>query len=207
MNKTLKISLIAFFACIAIAGLGAWYAASFINPTQLTKLLSSSVKESTGRDLKITGPVSLNLFPSISVKAEQVSLSNASWASNPNLLTLKEVELDIRLLPLLKGSVEISRIGLSGLEANLQTNSAGVGNWNLTPPVLAGDNSVTQSANASSSSSDNALISFKTIDIVDARIHYQDGTQATKTVKVPKLSFSASDGKRLFKHLRQRQRK
>ena len=195
MNKTLKISLIAFFACIAIAGLGAWYAASFINPTQLTKLLSSSVKESTGRDLKITGPVSLNLFPSISVKAEQVSLSNASWASNPNLLTLKEVELDIRLLPLLKGSVEISRIGLSGLEANLQTNTAGVGNWNLTPPVLAGDNSVTQSANASSRSSDNALISFKTIDIVDARIHYQDGTQATKTVKVPKLSFSASDGK------------
>jgi len=195
VNKTLKISLIAFFVCIAIAGLGAWYAASFINPTQLTKLLSSSVKESTGRNLKITGPVSLNLFPSISVKAEQVSLSNASWASNPNLLTLKEVELDIRLLPLLKGSVEISRIGLSGLEANLQTNTAGVGNWNLTPPVLAGDNSVTQSANASSSSSDNPLISFKTIDIVDARIHYQDGTQATKTVKVPKLSFSASDGK------------
>jgi len=195
VNKTLKISLIAFFACIAIAGLGAWYAASFINPTQLTKLLSSSVKESTGRDLKITGPVSLNLFPSISVKAEQVSLSNASWASNPNLLTLKEVELDIRLLPLLKGSVEISRIGLSGLEANLQTNTAGVGNWNLTPPVLAGDNSVTQSANASGSSSDNALISFKTIDIVDARIHYQDGTQATKTIKVPKLTFTASDGK------------
>ena len=195
MNKTLKISLIAFFACIAIAGLGAWYAASFINPTQLTKLLSSSVKEATGRDLKITGPVSLNLFPSISVKAEQVSLSNTSWASNPNLLTLKEVDLDIRLLPLLKGSVEISRIGLSGLEANLQTNKAGVGNWNLTPPVLAGDNSVTQSVNTSSSSSDNALISFKAIDIVDARIHYQDGTQATKTVKVPKLSFTASDGK------------
>ena len=124
MNKPLKIFLIALVGCLAMAGLGAWYAASFINPTQLTKLLSSTVKDSTGRDLTISGPVSLSLFPGISVRAEQVSLSNASWASNPNLLTLKQIELDIRLLPLLKGSVEISRIGLQGLELNLQTNKA-----------------------------------------------------------------------------------
>ena len=86
MNKTLKISLIVLLACLALGGLGAWYAASFINPTQLTKLLSSSVKDATGRELKISGPVSLSLFPSISVQAEQVSLSNTSWASNPDML-------------------------------------------------------------------------------------------------------------------------
>ena len=116
-----------------MAGLGAWYAASFINPTQLTKLLSSSVKDATGRELKIAGPVSLNLFPTISVKAEQVSLSNTAWASNPNMLTLKQIELDIRLFPLLKGSVEISRIGVTGLEANLQTNKSGEGNLESDP--------------------------------------------------------------------------
>jgi uncharacterized protein involved in outer membrane biogenesis len=193
VNKTLKISLIALLGCLAIMGLGAWYASSFVNPAQVTKLLSSSVKEATGRELKITGPVSLSLFPSISVKAEQVSLSNASWASNPDMFIFKQIELDIRILPLLKGSVEISRIGVRGLEANLQTNKAGEGNWNLTPPSIVASGSATQSATSDSSS--NALVSIKTLDVVDARINYQDGQKAASPISIPKLSLDAVDGK------------
>ena len=174
-------------------GLGAWYASSFVNPAQVTKLLSSSVKEATGRELKITGPVSLSLFPSISVKAEQVSLSNASWASIPDMFIFKNIELDIRILPLLKGSVEISRIGIRGLEANLQTNKAGEGNWNLTPPTIVASGLPTQSATSDSSS--NALVSIKTLDVVDARINYQDGQKAASPISIPKLSLDASDGK------------
>lgn len=169
------------------------YASSFVNPAQVTKLLSSSVKEATGRELKITGPISLSIFPSISVKAEQLALSNASWASNPDMLTFKQVELDIRLWPLLKGSVEISKIGVLGLEANLQTNKAGEGNWNLTAPVLATNNLASQTTTDSSSSS--PLVSFQTLDIVDARINYQDDNQAAKSLKIPKLNLDAKDGK------------
>ena len=174
-------------------GLGAWYASSFINPAQVTKLLSSSVKDATGRELKIAGPVSLSLFPSISVKAEQVSLSNASWASNPDMFVFKQIELDIRILPLLKGSVEISRIGIRGLEANLQTNKAGEGNWNLTPPTIVASGSAAQSA--TSDSSNNALVSIKTVDVVDARINYQDGEKAASPISIPKLSLDGGDGK------------
>jgi AsmA family protein len=193
VNKTLKISLIALIGCLAIIGLGAWYASSFVNPAQVTKLLSASVKEATGRELKIAGPVSLSLFPSISVKAEQVSLSNASWASNPDLFVFKHIELDIRILPLLKGSVEISRIGIRGLESNLQTNKAGEGNWNLTPPTIVTSGSVTQSAN--SDSSNNALVSINTLDVVDAHINYQDGEKAASPISIPKISLDASDGR------------
>ena len=196
MNKFLKISLLALIACLSIGGLGAWYAASFINPTQLTKLLSATVKDATGRELKIAGPVSLNLFPSISVKAEQVSLSNAAWASNPNMLTFKQIELDIGLLPLLKGSVEISRIGITGLEANLQSNKNGEGSWNLAPPVLTGNGSANQTpANLTSNdSADSTFVSFRAIDIVDAIIHYQDGNQAEKVIRLPKLSLGSREG-------------
>lgn len=131
---------------VAIASMAAWYAASCMKPSELTKLLSVFVKKSTGRDLKINGPVSLSLFPAISVKAERVSLGNTALASQPDLLTLKQIELDIRLFPLLKGSVEISRIGLEGAEVYLQTNKDGAVNWNLTPPVLASTSSVNQGA-------------------------------------------------------------
>ena len=65
MNKSLKLFLLFLVSIVAIATLGIWYAASSINPAQLTQLLSSSVKSATGRDLKIAGPVSLKLFPSL----------------------------------------------------------------------------------------------------------------------------------------------
>ena len=193
MNKVLKISIISFIGCLALAALGAWYAASFVNPVQLTKLLSSSVKDATGRELKITGPVSLSLFPAISVKAQEVVFGNAPWASNPDMLTAKQIELDIDLFPLLKGSVEISRIGLLGLEANLQTNKDGVGNWNLTPPAAASSSSGSQASPGSSP--DSTFISFKTLDVVDAHIRYQNGTQDPAVIHFPKISLGGGDGK------------
>lgn len=193
MNKVLKISLIVFVAFLLMAGLGARYAASFISPTQLTKLLSSSVKDATGRDLRITGPVSLNLFPSINVKAEQIALSNTSWASTPDLLTMKQIELDIRVWPLLVGNVEISKISITGLDANLQTNKAGEGNWNFTAPVAQAAGSGGQTS--ADTSSDNTFATFQILDVNDARIHYQDGGKTAKVITLPKVSFGSEDGK------------
>uniref|UniRef100_B1XVC6 AsmA family protein n=1 Tax=Polynucleobacter necessarius subsp. necessarius (strain STIR1) TaxID=452638 RepID=B1XVC6_POLNS len=182
-------------ACLALLALGAWFAASFVNTSQLTKLLSSSVQEITGRELKITGPVSLNFFPSISVKTEQVSLSNVPWASNPEMLTVKQLELDISIWPLLKGDVEISRIALVGVDANLQTNKAGVGNWNLTPPVLNQNISSGQSVATPDSASDSSFVTLKTLDVIDAQINYQDDNQAPKIILIPKLSLGSSEGR------------
>lgn len=125
MNKKLKIALAAFVVIISLLGLGVWYAISLVNPAQLTQLLSSSIREATGRDFKITGPVRISVFPSIGVYAEDVSLSNAAWASEADMVLLKRIEIGIRLLPLLQKRVEISRIDLSGLDAHLQSNITG----------------------------------------------------------------------------------
>jgi AsmA family protein len=201
MSKTLKIILITFSALLALGGLGAWYAASSINPTQLTLLLSSAVKEATGRDLKIAGPVSLNIFPSIGVKAEQVTLSNASWANQPQILALKYIELEVKLFPLFLGQVEISSANLVGLDAYLQTNQAGQSNWDLSPPVTAGNSKSTSSTSSApststqASSNDNTFMAIQAIRVSDARISYQDGNNPVKLIEVPKLSLMASGSK------------
>jgi uncharacterized protein involved in outer membrane biogenesis len=201
MSKTLKIILITFSAVLALGGLGAWYAASSINPTQLTLLLSSAVKEATGRDLQIAGPVSLNIFPSIGVKAEQVTLSNASWANQPQMLALKRIELEVKLFPLFLGQVEISSINLAGLDAYLQTNQAGQSNWDLSPPVTASNSKSTSSTSSAptdspqASSNDNTFMAIKAIRVSDARISYQDGNNPVKLIEVPKLSIMAAGSK------------
>ncbi len=196
MSKTVKIILIIFAAALTLAGLGAWYAASSIKPAQLTQLLSSTVKDATGRELKIAGPVSLTIFPSIGVKAEQVSLSNATWASDSEMLSLKRIELEVKLFPLLTGNVEIDSINLVGLEAHLQTNKAGQNNWDLMPAVsTANSNGAPSSSSSQAASDDGSLVAIQTVHVSDARITYQNGTSPLKTIEVPKLSLMGEGGK------------
>jgi len=195
MSKTLKIILIIFTAVLALGGFGAWYAASSVNPRQLTQLLSSAVKDATGRDLKIAGPVSLNIFPSIGVKAEQVTLSNASWASQSQMLSLKHIDLEVKLFPLFLGNVEISNIHLAGLDAHLEVNKLGQGNWDLTPSVKPADSKSATSSPSQKSSDDTTFVAIDTVYISDAHITYQDGNSPAKMIEVPKLSLIGGGGK------------
>ena len=187
MPKILKITLICALALFGLAGAGAWYAASQINPEKLVQILSSTVKESTGRDLKVAGPVSVNVFPSLGIAAEEVSLSNASWASNPNLLTVKHLEIDIKLLPLLTKQVEFNAINLSGLEVYLQINKAGDGNWDLTAPTA--NSSAASSSNSSADSAPAEPMKIEHLLISNAQIHYQEFLRPKRLITIPKLQI------------------
>ena len=198
MHKNLKLFLLVFLALLVLAMGGTWYAISTINPAQLTQLLSSSVKAATGRDLKIAGPVSLTIFPSIGVKAEDVSLSNATWASGSDMIQLKRIDIGIRLLPLLSKRIEISRINLNGLDAHLQSNAEGQSNWVLAAPLAQG---VTANANtdkpesATPSNGDDSFVSIENVSVTDARISYQDGSRPQNIFEVQRLSLSGGGDK------------
>lgn len=194
MRKSVKIIITALGAAILLLVLGAWYAASKVDPVQLTKLLSSSVKTATGRDLKINGPVTLSFFPGISVSVERLSLSNASWASDPGMLALRQIELDIKILPLLSGRIEIGNMKLAGLDLFLQKDASGKSSWNMSAEAL---NTAPASSNDNSdiaSVGDN-LIYMEGISVVDARIQYRDPFGSISSYLIKRLSLSESGDK------------
>ena len=193
MNKLVKITISALGSVIFLITIGVWYAASTVDPVQLTKLLSSSVKTATGRDLKITGPVSLSFFPVISVSAEGVSLSNASWASDSDMLTLKRIDLNIKTLPLLSKRIEVGSVKLAGLELFLQKNGAGKANWDFSTDASGGPSAANNDAGRSPVS-DN-LISVDSISIADAYIQYQDPSNAISSYQIRRLSLAESGDK------------
>ncbi len=207
MSKPLKIFLIVLISIVGIGSLISWYAVSSINTVALTKFLSSSVKEASGRDLTISGPVSLTFFPSIGLKAEQVSLSNADWASDPQMLSLKQVELDIKLLPLFAKRVEIGSISVHGLILHLQSNKAGQDNWDLSSPVIV-PSSPKESVNVKNTNTTNAatsttqatsdesnFVAITSIHISDARISYQDASNSVKLITVPQFALEGGGSK------------
>jgi uncharacterized protein involved in outer membrane biogenesis len=190
MNKKIKLIFIILGGFILLGSIGAWYVTSNLNPAQLAQLLSSSVKSATGRELKIAGPITLSLFPKIAVSAKQLSLSNAAWASAPDMLTLKQIELDVKFLPLLSKNIEIGSIKLSGLELFLQKNSSGKANWDMSAQI---PNSVAISSGATpTNSSSDSLISMENIAVTDAQIHYQDSLGLTSDYQVKRLSMVKS---------------
>ena len=208
MNKSLKIALVVATIFLVLFGVGVWYVSAAINPAQLTKILSSTVKSSTGRDLTIAGPVSLNFFPSIGVSADQVSLSNADWATDKQMFTLKHIEMNIKLMPLLKGDIEISGIKIVGLDSHLQTNKAGDGNWVMTgfvdmisQPTVGATNNTNSANNTSKASADNSIsssnpfVAIETLDITDARITYQDDKSAATEILFPKFVLDRNGSK------------
>lgn len=108
-------------------------APSFIPVERYKPQISALVKEQTGRDLTINGGISLAFLPRVAVTVEDVSFSNASWASAEQMARMDSLEVVLQVLPLLRGEVALDRFVLVKPEIDLAVNRQGVGNWVFTP--------------------------------------------------------------------------
>jgi uncharacterized protein involved in outer membrane biogenesis len=151
-------------------------------------MLILEVREATGRELMIAGPVSLGFLPRIAVSAEQVSLSNASWAKQPKMASLEKVALEISLLPLLTGRIEVNSIQLAGLILNLETNAKGDGNW------LMGDIASPNGTTASSSTDtpDRNAVLIENLNLTNGQIDYRPSGAAATRYGISRLSLQKS---------------
>lgn len=198
MSRPFKIVLMMLGALIASLLIGLFYLSTLISPAKLTQMLILEVRETTGRELMIAGPVSLGFFPRIAVSAEQVRLSNAAWAKSPQMASLEKVALEISLLPLLNRRIEISSIQLSGLILHLETNAKGEGNWLMGD--LAAPSGVTASSSGAAQANpkkaagdadalDRNLVLIEGLNLINGQIHYQPSRAAVSSYGISRLSM------------------
>lgn len=104
--------------------------APFLIPTETYKSrIIALVQQATGRELRIDGPVRLSFLPKLGVAAKDVSFANMAGAKDPAMLRLKEMEVELRLLPLLHGEVAIGRFVLTEPVISLEIDKSGRPNW------------------------------------------------------------------------------
>ena len=188
MSRPLKIALIALGVLITSLLIGLTYLSTLISPAKLTQMLVLEVREVTGRELTIAGPMRLGFFPKIAVSAEQVSLTNAAWAKTPQMASLEKVALEISLLPLLTGRIEVSSIQLAGLILNLETNAKGDGNWLMGD--IASPNGTTASSSTDTPSRNTVLI--ENLNLTNGQINYQPSGAAISSYGISRLSLQKS---------------
>ena len=102
-----------------------------IDPNEYRDRLTTEVKTLTGRDLVVKGDlkVGISLIPTL--VASDVSFSNASWGSRPEMAVIKRLEASLEALPLLSGNIKIGKVVLVEPDILLEVASDGRTNWDF----------------------------------------------------------------------------
>ena len=167
MKKALLILL-----CVVVVLIGAALALPFVIPTETYKQqLAAEVERVTGRKLDIQGPLHLSLLPTVALEAENVRFANVSGAADPDMAKLKALEVELKVWPLLHGSVEVARFVLVKPVIHLEVTKTGQPNWQFGPKP-AGEAKPAPAGGGGASSSSGLPISE--IKLGDVRI--EDGT-------------------------------
>jgi AsmA protein len=126
MRKLLiALAVIVGMAVVAVAALPFVLTGDFI-----AQRVAAAVKERTGRDLDLR-IVSVSLFPRLKAAIASATLSDLPGSGRPAMVEVGSADLEMPLWPLLHGSVDLERLHVDGLRANLVVDADGHGNWNF----------------------------------------------------------------------------
>ena len=176
MKIRLKWILSAVVALLAGATVTVYAILSSLNFDDLRGVIEAQAKEATGRDLTIAGPMDLAVSLSPTITIENVTFGNASWGAWPELFSVSRLEVEVRLLPLLSGDIEVRRLIVLEPVLLLETNAEGQGNWAL--QSAGGDSSATsKSADESDTESSDlgSIPAFHRIEVRGGRAIFRDG--------------------------------
>ena len=109
------------------------------NPDRLKPLLTHLVADFTGRTLAISGPLDIEISTTPRITVQQIRLSNAAWATQPDMLTADRVTLQLDLLQLLHGRLAVRDFEARGVVIDLEQSGEGAGNWRLSASEANGE--------------------------------------------------------------------
>lgn len=123
-----------FKVAIFVGVIGAVVAAvayALFDGEQYKARLSKRVVDLTGRTLTVNGKAELDLSLPPKIVLNDVRLKNARWGSRPDMARIKRVEIQLNPLKAISGGDSVAQIRLDGADVLLETNSQGIGNWDL----------------------------------------------------------------------------
>jgi len=122
--------LIAILAGLLLIVIAAVIVVPMLVPMETYKTkVAELVKTQTGRDLRIDGDIGLSFFPNIAVSIGDVGLSNADWARDSEMASMKEMRAALKLIPLFSGNVEVDSFILVDPIIHLEVRKDGTPNW------------------------------------------------------------------------------
>jgi uncharacterized protein involved in outer membrane biogenesis len=195
-GKLLRIGLIVVAALVVLViGAGAVFVATFDPNAQKPRIIAA-VKQATGRDLTLSGPLRLGFSLQPTIEARDVALSNPPGFSRPDMMKVDRLDIRLALLPLLSGRVDIGQLVLVHPDVLLETDQQGHTNWLFNPPPAEPPPASTppepSTPSAPSSSGSRMTIRVSDVTLTDGVLAYRDDrTGLTQALAIRNLALRA----------------
>jgi AsmA protein len=123
--------IVAFVAAglIGLIVIGLVLVLVFVDPNDYRDDIERLVEQKTGRPLTLSGDLKLSVFPWVALETGAASLGDAPGFGPEPFVSIKEARLGVRLLPLLRGKIEVGNVRLDGARIRLITDESGRENW------------------------------------------------------------------------------
>ena len=178
--------VVAGLAALAAAGIAVVVATFDANA--LLGPLQARVKAGTGRELAVRGGVRVAWSLEPRVVLADVALANAPWGAAKEMLSAQRLELQVALLPLLSGRVELKELRLVGPVLALETDGKGRRNWDFGQAPAAADG--TPAAGAGTATT----FLVGNVAVTNGRLTYRDDASGGVTeVALERLAVRARD--------------
>ena len=116
----MKRVLVSLLGLLFLAIAAVIVAPSFIDWNAYRGELVAEIEQATGRKVRIAGDISLRIVPSTTFSVEGVAISNIQGGSQPEMLTLGALVVEVAPLALLERRLEIRRIEVRKAEILLE---------------------------------------------------------------------------------------
>lgn len=160
-----------------------------VDPNDYKETFVAELERRLGRKLTIPGDLELSVFPWLGVRVGPVRLDNPSDFETTVFAAIEQLQVRVRIVPLLSQKVEADVISIRGLQIYLERNLAGRTNWEDLLQAKDGDAALPgRDPNASPL----AALAVGGVEIQDATLRWFD-RKAGRRITVSDLDLHTSE--------------
>jgi AsmA protein len=127
--RMLKIAAYVAGGIIALVAVALVAIVVFVDPNDYRDDIERLVESETGRKLTIEGGLDLSVFPWLALEVGAATLGESPGFGTEPFVSIREARVGVRLLPLLRGKIEVGDVRLDGARIRLITDAQGRNNW------------------------------------------------------------------------------
>lgn len=187
MKKALSIIGIVFTSFVFLLIISALLLGYLVDPNKFKGKISQYIYAKTGQVLVINGNMHWSLFPWMGLKAENLTYYNAPSFTPKIFVSAKEMDIKVKLIPLITGQVEIGNITLNNAVLNLIKNKSGQYNWQM---LSHGQRKKDSSKEENHTSSTIANMSITSLKIKNSKLNWHD-QQKNSHVAINRLNIDS----------------
>ena len=120
------IGVLVLMAVVAVVGV------LMLPADRIAAIATDQLSKITGRNVSVSGDVSMTFWPVLGVEAQGLEVGNASWAKEGAMLSTAQAAIGVDASALLRGEIRITNIEAQSPTIRLESRADGRASWQFT---------------------------------------------------------------------------